>query len=600
MSLNLNNRGFVAPQPLEPAGVTPSVPGTAVPAAGLGSTSARLVATDGHDGAGSGSHAEAMNAVQLQTGLGADLSPDAQRYLASLSPSARLALTTLGRAVAKNADFAGASLAQTATPITAPISAPGSELQSRWTEYIGQVAQAGGAVDVNALVQSVLREAYMQTTEDLRFYAEKVSFYNNIKKQIRGELTRARQTLSQNAKLKDTDSLDPTFFGQKISTEYTGSAESLMEKDVRNYETVDAGFETGMFVGERATKGSNVDPLAIRLGDGPAVIDTPGGSFLISKDPKFSPEFSTPPGWPVGDDPPRGLHGVANQMWDAGLAAADKNGDGQISADEEKFLPPWWGGGARPAGMTEDGTASSRVVWKSPEDCLKFLVDEVKAGRITLADTALAQFNANPPNYDVGKAHISVEYYEEKRATTWFAPNMGILVDDANGDGDVQASELFGDNAMTGRGTKDGYEDLARLDVNHDGVVDGADGDGFKNLKVWQDLNSDGKVGPGELKTLASLGILSLSTNPTGGATGDKGVISTSSGMGTSIVTKGDLNNYIKTFEDKLNSVGDDAQLANVDLQNILQKQQQTLQMMSNISKMLHDTAMAVIRKIGG
>jgi hypothetical protein len=45
---------------------------------------------------------------------------------------------------------------------------------------------------------------------------------------------------------------------------------------------------------------------------------------------------------------------------------------------------------------------------------------------------------------------------------------------------------------------------------------------------------------------------------------------------------------------------GDDAQLANVDLQNMLQKQQQTLQMMSNISKMLHDTSMAVIRKIGG
>ena len=47
-------------------------------------------------------------------------------------------------------------------------------------------------------------------------------------------------------------------------------------------------------------------------------------------------------------------------------------------------------------------------------------------------------------------------------------------------------------------------------------------------------------------------------------------------------------------------AVGDDAQLANVDLQNWLQKQDQTLQMMSNISKMLYDTTLAVIRKIGG
>ncbi len=49
-----------------------------------------------------------------------------------------------------------------------------------------------------------------------------------------------------------------------------------------------------------------------------------------------------------------------------------------------------------------------------------------------------------------------------------------------------------------------------------------------------------------------------------------------------------------------LNQLGDDAQLANVDLQNVLQKQQQTLQMMSNISKMLYDSAQSVIRKIGG
>jgi hypothetical protein len=44
----------------------------------------------------------------------------------------------------------------------------------------------------------------------------------------------------------------------------------------------------------------------------------------------------------------------------------------------------------------------------------------------------------------------------------------------------------------------------------------------------------------------------------------------------------------------------DDAQLANLDLQDLLQKQQQALQMLSNVSKTLHDTAMSIIRKIGG
>ena len=67
------------------------------------------------------------------------------------------------------------------------------------------------------------------------------------------------------------------------------------------------------------------------------------------------------------------------------------------------------------------------------------------------------------------------------------------------------------------------------------------------------------------------------------------------------VISKADLaTDYVKELEEKLNTVGDDAQLANVDLQDILQKQQQNLQMLSDISKMLNDTAMSVIRKIGG
>ena len=58
------------------------------------------------------------------------------------------------------------------------------------------------------------------------------------------------------------------------------------------------------------------------------------------------------------------------------------------------------------------------------------------------------------------------------------------------------------------------------------------------------------------------------------------------------------LDTGIEVFEEKLSSVGDDAQLANIDLQNSLQKQQQTLQTMSNVSKMLHDTSMSIIRNM--
>jgi hypothetical protein len=47
-------------------------------------------------------------------------------------------------------------------------------------------------------------------------------------------------------------------------------------------------------------------------------------------------------------------------------------------------------------------------------------------------------------------------------------------------------------------------------------------------------------------------------------------------------------------------NTGEDAQLANLELQKSLQQLQQTLQVMSNISKMLHDSAMSVIRNWEG
>lgn len=61
---------------------------------------------------------------------------------------------------------------------------------------------------------------------------------------------------------------------------------------------------------------------------------------------------------------------------------------------------------------------------------------------------------------------------------------------------------------------------------------------------------------------------------------------------------KAKIEQRIRSKEKELATAGDDAQLANIDLQNTLQKVQQLLQMMSNISKQLYDTAMAVIRNL--
>lgn len=69
---------------------------------------------------------------------------------------------------------------------------------------------------------------------------------------------------------------------------------------------------------------------------------------------------------------------------------------------------------------------------------------------------------------------------------------------------------------------------------------------------------------------------------------------------GTESVSRETIDAEIRKVEEQSRTVGEDAQLANVDLQNKLQQQQQTLQTMSNMSKMFHDTAMSIIRNMKG
>jgi len=64
---------------------------------------------------------------------------------------------------------------------------------------------------------------------------------------------------------------------------------------------------------------------------------------------------------------------------------------------------------------------------------------------------------------------------------------------------------MFGDDSGT-----TAYAKLALFDTNQDNKIDSAD-TGFATLKIWQDLDSDGKTDAGELKTLAASGITNLS-----------------------------------------------------------------------------------------
>ncbi|HJN14316.1 MAG TPA: hypothetical protein QGH10_02435, partial [Armatimonadota bacterium] len=64
------------------------------------------------------------------------------------------------------------------------------------------------------------------------------------------------------------------------------------------------------------------------------------------------------------------------------------------------------------------------------------------------------------------------------------------------------------------------------------------------------------------------------------------------------ITSLAELTALIEEWDEHLQTLGDDAQLANIDLQSMLQKQQHTMRLLSQISKALHDAAMAIERKI--
>lgn len=97
--------------------------------------------------------------------------------------------------------------------------------------------------------------------------------------------------------------------------------------------------------------------------------------------------------------------------------------------------------------------------------------------------------------------------------TAWIGTEDGFLALDRNGNGNIDnGGELFGDQVILKDGSKSesGFEALAELDDNSDGIIDNND-IAFADLRVWIDANHNGKSESNELKTLNETGIVSIS-----------------------------------------------------------------------------------------
>ena len=91
---------------------------------------------------------------------------------------------------------------------------------------------------------------------------------------------------------------------------------------------------------------------------------------------------------------------------------------------------------------------------------------------------------------------------------TWISKDAGWLVNDPHHMGKVtSALQLFG-NVTFWMFWENGYQALAALDDDRDGMLAGKE---LEGLAIWQDLNNNGISEPGEVKPLAEWGIVAIS-----------------------------------------------------------------------------------------
>lgn len=120
-------------------------------------------------------------------------------------------------------------------------------------------------------------------------------------------------------------------------------------------------------------------------------------------------------------------------------------------------------------------------------------------------DTDLRRLLETPPR----AVKFDLDGFGKKTYGKWPGRAAGWLVFDGEGNGVVSSGlQMFGGSTFW-LFWRNGYQALAALDDDRDGVVAGEE---TAHLSVWQDIDLDGVSDPGEVKPLASWGIVALNT----------------------------------------------------------------------------------------
>ena len=388
-----------------------------------------------------------------------------------------------------------------------------SEIQGRWSEFAGKMAMNGN-VDINALVQAVLRDSYMETTKDLHFYAQKVRFYNELKKAIREETQAARTHLAKFAGMNGEDFI-ALYTQKEFGTDFSGGEPKIIITELENVP----------------------GDLAIEIGD--KIIMVPPDVYM-----------------------------------EVGFFEALKLIDGVHALDPADTASSC-GGGLKTDFVnnlyyflaSEASMGSGRGRDESGEVTAIGLGIATGAGATDVASDIAGRLAA----YGIDSSNV-----DDGRGGSVTLPN-GTKVKDNQSDGAINEKDFDLNKASDLIANAIGLNDNESMLRENEFVEE------YGELLALLESNMSGEKSNDSLIEV----LLVAATLENDG----QGTVGTG-------YTKAEHEAYIQGLEELLNSVGDDAQLANVDLQNMLQKQQQTMQQMSNISKMLHDTAKAMIQNM--
>ena len=509
---------------------------------------------------------DAIDAVHISAAAGQDA--DAQ--------------SVFNKPVRRNPDLSDLITQIATTPAPSDENAP---LSDDIIAPMERLIQGDYPMDIMAFVQWVLRESYLETTHSLRDFANRVRFFNDQKEAVRNELDRVRGILSNKPGAEAGDQVGP-FESAEFDEVYLGTrSPNLPSTQIQGLVQDQLKLHTSQLLQSLDYAPTPEADAAFQA----ALSETTNHEVYGDRALRYKENYGSSTDYACFD---RAADAYTEEL----LAYIDQLTPEQKDAllEHYKDSPLMLEMSCYDTDWNNDTYTSSTKASGSIH-----IGDTITATAGGLAGTGAVTAGISASIGAAGIAYLGLVAVGAGALGILAAPFLETSTKfkvDAYGPRPGQSLENYIRKAV---------EEQVRSFKNQVKSEEGGINIEWIEIKTPQMTTVAPKYTPAELaaahpaSNAARAYLNSISAGPSASSSSSTNSTAHFS-AGDTVNTKAEAEAYVEYLENRLNTIGDDAQLANVDLQNWLQKQQQTLQMMSTISKQLHDTAMSIIRKIGG